>query len=60
MSTWFDESRLDDESALGAADLRLRALAESGARVRREAGEAAAATAEAVGRGPTSWPGPGR
>ena len=43
MVTWFDESRLDDESALAAADLRLRTLAESGARVRREAGEAAAA-----------------
>ena len=50
MSTWFDESRLDDESALAAADLRLRHLAESGARVRLQAGEAAAATAEAVDR----------
>ena len=50
MSTWFDESRLDDESALAAADLRLRQLAESGARVRLQAGEAAAATAEAVER----------
>ena len=38
--TWFDESRLDDEIALGSADLRLRTLAESGARVRREAGAA--------------------
>ena len=28
---WFDESRLDDATALGAADLRLRTLAESGA-----------------------------
>jgi hypothetical protein len=46
--TWFDESRLDDENALGAADLRLRTLAESGARVRREAGEAAEATERAV------------
>jgi hypothetical protein len=46
--TWFDESRLDDESALSAHDARLRALAESGARVRREAGEAAAAIDEAV------------
>jgi hypothetical protein len=45
---WFDESRLDDESALAAHDIRLRALAESGARVRREAGEAAAAIDEAV------------
>lgn len=50
MTTWFDESRLDDEGALAAADARLRLLAESGARVRREAGEAAAATAEAVSR----------
>jgi hypothetical protein len=50
MSTWFDESRLDDESALAAADTRLRRLAESGARVRLQASEAAAATAEAVER----------
>ena len=50
MVTWFDESRLDDETALAAADLRLRTLAESGARVRREAGEAAAAIDEAVDR----------
>ncbi len=48
MPTWFDESRLDDEVALGAADLRLRTLAESGARVRRAAGDAAEAIAEAV------------
>lgn len=48
--TWFDESRLDDEGALATIDLRLRALAESGARVRREAGAAAGATSEAVGR----------
>jgi hypothetical protein len=46
--TWFDESRLDDETALGAADLRLRTLAETGARIRREAGGATAAIAEAV------------
>ena len=45
---WFDESRLDDASALGSADLRLRTLAESGARVRREAGGAAEATALGV------------
>jgi hypothetical protein len=44
--TWFDESRLDDESALATIDLRLRTLAESGARVRREAGDAAAAIAD--------------
>ena len=54
MTTWFDESRLDDESALAAGDARLRLLAESGARVRREADEAAAATAEAVGARPSS------
>ncbi|MDF9717560.1 SIS domain-containing protein [Nocardioides sp. ChNu-99] len=40
---WFDESRLDDERALAGADARLRALAESGARVRREAQAAAEA-----------------
>jgi hypothetical protein len=50
MSTWFDESRLDDEGALAVADPLLRRLAESGARVRLQAGEAAAATAEAVER----------
>ncbi|WP_205471198.1 SIS domain-containing protein [Nocardioides sp. SYSU D00038] len=50
MPTWFDESRLDDESVLAGTDLRLRTLAESGARVRREAGDAAAATDEAVAR----------
>ena len=50
MATWFDESRLDDETILSAGDARLRQLAESGARVRREAGEAAPATAEAVER----------
>ncbi|HVX54901.1 SIS domain-containing protein [Nocardioides sp.] len=48
--TWFDESRLDDEVALSTADLRLRALAESGSRVRREMGAAADAVAEAVAR----------
>lgn len=46
----FDESRLDDERALVAADLRLRALAESGARVRREAAAAADAMAGAAAR----------
>ncbi|HTW17887.1 MAG TPA: SIS domain-containing protein [Nocardioides sp.] len=50
MATWFDESRLDDERAIGAADLRLRTLAESGARVRREVGAAAEAIEEAVSR----------
>jgi hypothetical protein len=50
MATWFDESRLDDERALASIDLRLRALAESGARVRRESHDAEAATAEAIAR----------
>lgn len=50
MTTWFDESRLDDERALAQADPVLRGLAESGARVRREAGEAAEAIADAVRR----------
>ncbi|QDH10799.1 hypothetical protein FE634_07335 [Nocardioides dongxiaopingii] len=54
--TWFDESRLDDEMALGASDLRLRTLAESGARVRREAENAAAATAVAVERAQDARP----
>ncbi|KAA1421052.1 hypothetical protein F0U44_01620 [Nocardioides humilatus] len=54
--TWFDESRLDDEIALGSADLRLRTLAESGARIRREAGAAADAIAEAVGRASDARP----
>lgn len=45
---WFDESRLDDEVALGTADLRLRTLAESGARVRREAVGATEALSRAV------------
>jgi hypothetical protein len=48
MATWFDESRLDDEVALGFVDARLRELAESGARVRREAAEAAPGVAAAV------------
>lgn len=48
MATWFDESRLDDEGALRSVDLRLRTLAESGARVRREAGDAAAVIEEAL------------
>ena len=46
--TWFDESRLDDEPTLTSADTSLRQLAESGARVRREAGEAESALSEAV------------
>jgi hypothetical protein len=44
----FDESRLDDQAALAAADELLRPLAEAGARVRREAAEAAEALAAAV------------
>jgi len=36
----FDDARLDDEAALGTADALLRPLAEAGARVRREAGNA--------------------
>jgi hypothetical protein len=48
MATWFDESRLDDESALATVDVPLRELAESGARVRREAEEAAEGVAAAV------------
>jgi phosphoglucose isomerase-like protein len=48
MALWFDESRLDDEAALASVDARLRELAESGARVRREAAESAAGVAEAV------------
>ena len=50
MSTWFDESRLDDESVLAAHDAVLRSLAEAGARVRRESIDASAAAAEAVAR----------
>ena len=50
MAAYFDEARLDNERALGAADPLLRSLAESGARVRREAAEAAEATSEAFER----------
>lgn len=52
----FDEARLDDLDALGAADLRLRELAGSGARVRREAGEAVDALASAVAAGRDARP----
>jgi hypothetical protein len=48
MALWFDESRLDDDTVLTGFDGGLRGLAESGARVRREASDAAAALAEAV------------
>ena len=44
----FDDSRLDDQAALAAADPTLRALAEAGARVRREAGGAAEAIVAAT------------
>ena len=50
MVTWFDESRLDDESVLTTYDAVLRPLAEAGARVRRESIDASAAAAEAVAR----------
>ncbi len=50
MTTWFDESRLDDEEVWRRADVRLRTLAESGARVRREVSEAAEAIELAVER----------
>ncbi len=43
MTTWFDESRLDDERALRGIDPALRRLAESGSRVRREVADARAA-----------------
>ena len=46
----FDDGLLDDEVALGRADVRLRYLAESGSRVRREAVAAAEAVGEAVQR----------
>jgi hypothetical protein len=48
MPVWFDESRLDDEAALASADAALRNLAQSGARVRRDAVEAETALAQAV------------
>ena len=46
----FDDGLLDDEVALARADVRLRYLAEGGARVRREAVAAQDAVAEAVQR----------
>lgn len=49
--TWFDESRLDDPTALGTLDLRLRTLAETGARVRRETHDAATAIVAALAEG---------
>ncbi|SFB75359.1 phospho-glucose isomerase C-terminal SIS domain-containing protein [Nocardioides terrae] len=56
MATWFDESRLEDELALAGADLRLRWLAESGARVRREAAESSEALGLAVERAASGRP----
>jgi hypothetical protein len=50
MAEQFDDSRLDDESALASADQVLRPLAEAGARVRREVGAAAEAIERAVDR----------
>jgi Bacterial phospho-glucose isomerase C-terminal SIS domain len=44
----FDDARLDDERALAGADEVLRALAEGGARVRRESGAAAEALEAAM------------
>ena len=41
MSPVFDDTRLDDADALAQADAVLRPLAGAGARVRKEAGEAA-------------------
>jgi hypothetical protein len=46
----FDDGLLDDETSLARADVRLRYLAESGARVRREAVGAGEAVLEAVRR----------
>ncbi|KQT89365.1 hypothetical protein ASG49_16445 [Marmoricola sp. Leaf446] len=46
----FDDGLLDDETALARADTRLRHLAESGSRVRREAVAAAEVLAAAVER----------
>jgi hypothetical protein len=50
MAEPFDDSRLDDEAALAAADTVFRPQAEAGARVRREAGEAAEAIADALAK----------
>ena len=48
MAAVFDDTLLDDEQALAAADHVLRPLAEAGARVRREADAAKEAIAAAV------------
>jgi hypothetical protein len=52
----FDDGLLDDETALARVDVRLRHLAESGARVRREAVAAGEAIEEAVQRLSDSQP----
>lgn len=58
--TFFDESRLDDEVILAAADVRLRALAESGARIRlaalaeRETGRLDGSPRAIIAAGPDS------
>jgi hypothetical protein len=52
----FDDGLLDDESALSRVDVRLRHLAESGARVRREAVAAQEAVVQAVQRLSDSQP----
>lgn len=52
MNDAFDDTRLDNPDALAAADPLLRRLAEAGARVRAEAGEAAAAVAQLAGDTP--------
>ena len=49
----FDDGLLDDETALARADVRLRHLAESGARVRREAAAAAEPSARPSAGSPT-------
>ena len=50
MGLTFDDGLLDDETSLARADVRLRYLAESGSRVRREAVAAQEAVGEAVQR----------
>src|ERR1700712_2167896 len=52
----FDDGLLDDDAALARVDVRLRYLAEGGARVRREAVAAQEAVGEAVQRLSDSQP----
>ena len=49
MPSEFDESRLDDEAVLAESDHLLRPIAESGARLRREAAAAASAITSVAG-----------